>query len=248
MRKITIDYIKKDFSKEGYKLLTKKYVNNNQKLIYICTNNHKHYISWRDWKSKGRRCPFCNIGKLGANIRLTYKFVNEQFEKEGYKLLSEKYKNAHQKLSYICKNNHKGNITWNDWKTGYRCRRCYYDRRIKPYEEASKSSLYSRYKCDAKRRNYKFELSKEEFLNLTSKNCYYCNSEPSNIEKSRSNNGDYIYNGIDRVDNDKDYTLDNCVPCCKICNRAKDVMSLKEFKEWVFRIYKNMLHQYKIGE
>ena len=31
--------------------------------------------------------------------------------------------------------------------------------------------------------------------------------------------------------------IDNCVPCCKICNIAKRNMTLEEFDEWIKRLY-----------
>jgi hypothetical protein len=40
--------------------------------------------------------------------------------------------------------------------------------------------------------------------------CYYCKSQKENE-----------VNGIDRVDNSKGYTKDNCVSCCQFCNRMK---------------------------
>lgn len=47
-------------------------------------------------------------------------------------------------------------------------------------------------------------------------------------------------NGIDRVDNNKGYTLNNCVPCCKTCNQAKHRLSQEYFIEWVEKIYKHL--------
>lgn len=35
-------------------------------------------------------------------IKLTYEFVKEQIEKEGYKLISEEYKNCRDKLNIEC--------------------------------------------------------------------------------------------------------------------------------------------------
>jgi hypothetical protein len=39
----------------------------------------------------------------------------------------------------------------------------------------------------------------------------------------------FIYNGIDRVDNNKGYTIENCVPCCTAVNYAKLDMSYSDF-------------------
>jgi uncharacterized CHY-type Zn-finger protein len=118
MKKLTIEYIKEQFEKEGYVLLLNKYVSSEQKLCYICKNGHKHSISWNNWKS-GRRCPYC-----AHRSKLTIEFIVVEFAKEGYKLLSTKYKNNKQKLEYICKNGHKHGISWHSWQAGHRCPYC----------------------------------------------------------------------------------------------------------------------------
>lgn len=42
-------------------------------------------------------------------------------------------------------------------------------------------------------------------------------------------NGNYPHNGVDRIDNNKGYEFNNCVPCCGDCNIAKHKLSLNEF-------------------
>jgi 5-methylcytosine-specific restriction endonuclease McrA len=37
------------------------------------------------------------------------------------------------------------------------------------------------------------------------------------------------HNGIDRKNNSLEYTLENCVPCCRQCNFAKQGLSEIEF-------------------
>jgi len=77
-----------------------------------------------------------------------------------------------------------------------------------------------------------FELTDAEILHLTSLPCFYCDSPHSNL--TRTKRGDCIqHNGLDRVDNNKGYTIDNVVPCCRYCNFAKMDTDLKE---WIFRI------------
>src|SRR3990172_439815 len=80
--------------------------------------------------------------------------------------------------------------------------------------EASFNQLYCYYKKRALGRGLLFELTKEQFKELTSSKCIYCNSEPSYEQKGQNLNGYYIYNGIDRVDNSIGYTVENSVPCC----------------------------------
>jgi len=109
-----------------------------------------------------------------------------------------------------------------------------------PPGKANGNALYSTYKSHAKLRGLEFFLSKEEFLNITSKNCYYCNTIPKskNYVNSRTN-GPYIYNGIDRMDNNIGYLIENCVPCCKTCNFAKKKVHTYDFINWAKSIAKN---------
>ena len=116
-------------------------------------------------------------------------------------------------------------------------------RNSKPKYVASQNTLLNSYKQRARNKNIKFELNKELFLDLTSKNCYYCNSSPANSLRGRSDrkqNGNYIYNGIDRVNNNIGYISSNCVTCCEICNKAKRNMSKKEFITWAKKLAKNL--------
>lgn len=56
--------------------------------------------------------------------RLDINTVRSLFETEGYKLLTSEYKNAGQRLPYICPEGHKHSITYRDWYNGYRCPHC----------------------------------------------------------------------------------------------------------------------------
>jgi len=118
-KKLTIGFIKEQFEKESYTLLTEICVNNQQKLNYICPNGHEHSISWGNWKT-GYRCPYC-----ANNVRLTIEFIKNEFKKEGYKLLTKVYKNSKQKLDYLCPKGHQHSIKWNNWQQGDRCYYCY---------------------------------------------------------------------------------------------------------------------------
>jgi len=97
------------------------------------------------------------------------------------------------------------------------------------------------YKNDAKKRGIEYNLTEKQFAKITQKNCYYCGAKPNNVTNNNVNSGEYIYNGIDRIDNSKGYTIDNVVPCCKTCNSAKGTLTTKEFKEWVVKIYNNLI-------
>jgi hypothetical protein len=76
---------------------------------------------------------------------------------------------------------------------------------------------------DRARKKYKCEFSipKSNFKELCKKDCNYCGSSPKNVMSKERCNGAFVYNGLDRVDPSKGYTLDNVVPSCAICNKMK---------------------------
>jgi len=56
--------------------------------------------------------------------KLTYKYVKEYIETEGYKLLSDEYKNNKTKLELQCPEGHKFKMNWDCFKRGQRCSKC----------------------------------------------------------------------------------------------------------------------------
>ena len=98
----------------------------------------------------------------------------------------------------------------------------------KKYKKLRKyKTIFSSYKGNAKIRNIKFNLTLENIIKYIDSNCYYCNDNNSK--------------GIDRVDNNKGYTINNCVPCCKFCNIMKNNYSIEEMFEKVKMIYNRHL-------
>ncbi len=118
---------------------------------------------------------------------------------------------------------------------------CGCDKRAGELGDGVMGAVYASYKGNAKRRSIEFDISKEFFKEITSNNCYYCGSPPSNYRYIKNYYGDFKYNGIDRIDNNVGYEKSNCVPCCKKCNRAKDIMSKNEFLEWVESVFNNII-------
>jgi hypothetical protein len=114
-------------------------------------------------------------------------------------------------------------------------------RRI-PNNHSEITAIILGYKRHAERRGFKWELTRKDVEMLVKMNCFYCDSKPNNIKKTKNSIGDgFIYSGIDRIDNSKNYTKQNSVPCCKICNYAKSNMNLKEFQDWAIRIGKQAM-------
>lgn len=87
--------------------------------------------------------------------------------------------------------------------------------------------IWKQYRRDAEQRNLSWELSEDQFLILITSNCYYTGRPP---EKAMYAPGRIlIYNGIDRWDNGKGYTWENCVPCNHRINMMKKTLSDIDF-------------------
>ena len=110
-----------------------------------------------------------------------------------------------------------------------------------PAGEANLNNMIRAYKAGAKKRNLEFSLTREQFKKLTKQKCFYCGVKPHNVINRSQTNGKYIYNGIDRVNNTKGYTIDNCVTCCYICNQWKRAYTQQGFLMRIKLIYENVL-------
>jgi len=110
-----------------------------------------------------------------------------------------------------------------------------------PLGEAAKNNLYYQYSKCAEKRNYTFDLTKEEFCGIATAPCLYCGSQCQNkVKGGGKTSGDFYYTGVDRVDNTLGYTKENCVPCCRTCNSMKLDMDVKHFTEHIKKIHNNL--------
>lgn len=108
---------------------------------------------------------------------------------------------------------------------------------------AARNAVIAYYRNHAKTAGRVWLLTTEQAEVLFRGNCHYCGREPSQHSSAKKLNGDYIYNGIDRIDNLKGYEPDNVVSCCRACNYAKNKMTYQDFLEWVNRVYWNLFQK-----
>jgi hypothetical protein len=101
--------------------------------------------------------------------------------------------------------------------------------------------LFDLFKKNAILRNLPFELTLEELVSICEQPCYICGKLPSQIVGGYK--GNFVYNGIDRIDNLKGYIPTNCAACCGVCNHMKCATSLVEFKLHVERIYRHLFNK-----
>ena len=108
----------------------------------------------------------------------------------------------------------------------------------KSFGESSFLRLVRQYKYNAKKRNIDFFLTNDMVRFLTKQPCYYCGIKPKQVMRDKTSFGHYTYNGIDRKNKNKGYIESNCVTCCKICNRAKSDLNIKEWNIYIQRLVK----------
>lgn len=80
----------------------------------------------------------------------------------------------------------------------------------------------------AKIRNLPVTITVEEYVKAQQSKCTYCGGD---LPKWG--------HGLDRINSSLGYTLENIVPCCKQCNKAKNTLSCEEFKAWVVRVFRH---------
>ena len=119
----------------------------------------------------------------------------------------------------------------------FSCRNC--KRKLKMIPFVGERYIYRRVKSDARSANREFSLDFDWFVEMIHSPCFYCGRKDINsstVPSKRANKtliDHFRYNGLDRINNDIGYQEDNCVPCCIICNRAKNSLPFKDFIEWI---------------
>jgi hypothetical protein len=115
-----------------------------------------------------------------------------------------------------------------------------------PDNMASKNAVVAQLKAGAINRGLEWSIDDSAVLSRLEMNCHWCDSPPMNIKKRAPYAGSnkpitYRYNGLDRVDNNRGYTIDNIVPCCGPCNWMKRAMTADSFLEHVAKIYRHSM-------
>jgi hypothetical protein len=146
----------------------------------------------------------------------------------------------------LCICGQEGVVSGADLRRG-RSTKCIYCKK-KIYDDPSKGAynkLIRTYRVNAKNKGRIWALSDVLLFQLFKAACHYCGAAPRTQSvmyaykngKRRNVREPFIYNGIDRVDSNKDYTIDNVVSCCSVCNIAKHRMSEEAFRHWVSSVY-----------
>ena len=120
--------------------------------------------------------------------------------------------------------------------------------------EAGFNRVVLQYKNNAKRRNLNFTLTNEQCKAIFEEACYYCGSmpekaafsSPENMTKEGMEHSKFIYNGIDRLNSDAGYSLENSVSCCSFCNWMKREYEVDIFINKVKKIYEHYIEKQRV--
>lgn len=92
--------------------------------------------------------------------------------------------------------------------------------KILKYKQTDKGKFVS-FISQANERKLEYSISQEEYLDLISNKCTYCGKEGY---------------GIDRVDSNDNYNIDNSYSCCTKCNYFKKKRTANEFETHINKI------------
>lgn len=103
-------------------------------------------------------------------------------------------KDKNRKKKYYIKNKDKAK------EYGYRYRRTDLGRFKKVFSAAKRAKIL-------------FSLNYEQYLEIISKSCYYCNGYFPRVVAG---------SGLDRIQPENGYCYENCLSCCDVCNTLKN--------------------------
>jgi hypothetical protein len=124
----------------------------------------------------------------------------------------------------LCKNGH--NYDEVGRSLGGSCRVCLNEWKRKNFLKSRRKpgSRWSFCKYQAKKFKFEFSIPFEEYSILIQQKCFYCDDKIGCVAKETGR-------GLDRIDNNKGYTIDNVLPCCGDCNFHKqDTWTVQEAK------------------
>lgn len=221
---IELEISSQNFSNNGWKLLKKLRNNNNnyyalikcEKCGYEKIVNYYNFIN-----GKQRKCSTCRyydlIGTtIGCSQILDVDHIDYITRNSGKKTEFRPY---YKVKCIICGHEHVKLYNKTNWLAHKGCVKC-----TASFDDPKLNHHKNAYKSGAKARNLEWNLSDEQFLNLVTQDCIYCGHSQK-------------YNGIDRIDSSKGYSIDNCVPCCSWCNTMKLNHSTEEFLNHINKIY-----------
>ena len=119
--------VKKFVENQGYRFILSEFEKGQTKIRVQCSKGHSYKTTWSSFQ-QGGRCSIC-----AGNKKKTFEEIREYIESQGYKCISDKYKDISTNLKVRCTRGHEYETTWiNFFYTGSRCQICHYSNILGP--------------------------------------------------------------------------------------------------------------------
>jgi hypothetical protein len=170
-------------------------------------------------KDKFKKCIECKVEKLitenfGIHTNNFRNVCKSCYNKKKYYDVYRVKKRVQDEPAFIAHNT-KIHALWVEKNKEH------YTQYMKQYGK-SLSGILSMYRLEryiSLKNDFSSTKEYEDFLtNMISDNCFYCGFKDEKY-----------YNGIDKIDSSIDYTKENSVSCCYICNFMKNTMDIGSF-------------------
>lgn len=119
MKKLTHEDVKNYYANEKY-IINSIYNGANNKDKLICPIGHEIELTYSKFKNDGVRCRICFIN----NRKNTNEYIFNYYKQNNY-ILNSIYKGSKYKDKLTCPLGHDIEMTFNDFQSGKRCKKCY---------------------------------------------------------------------------------------------------------------------------
>jgi hypothetical protein len=244
VKKLTYEYTKNYFTKQGCELLETEYINSKTKMKYKCKCGNESYITWDSFK-QGKRCMKC-----GCKEKLTFEYVKNYFKEQDCELLEKEYINANTKMNYICKCKNKSIITFAKFQKGNRCMKCSPSKKltfeyVKNYfKEHNCELLETEYINTGTRMKYKCHCGNKSYIVFDSfkvgNRCINCGWDKLELNKIRFKDYTFPSGLIKRIQGYENIALDELVEKFK----EDDIITNRRYMPKIIYKFKGKEHRY----
>jgi len=206
--KYNIENVRKIFEDENCELLDNIYAGSDKKLNYRCNCGNISKITLNSFLS-GHRCKKCGIEKMANKRRFSFKYVEQYFKDNGYKLLEKEYITCETKMKYECPRGHMHSASFLHFSRGSRCKEC-----VDEDQRGKNSPFYDHNLTDKDRGDRRLISGYTQWIkNVYIKNNYICQKCKSKNKLNAHHIEGYAKNEKLRLDRENGITF--CLCCHK---------------------------------
>ena len=182
-----------------------------------CRESNKINDKKRDKEHRNELARIC--AKKPENIIVKQQWAEANYEKVAEKWMNYRGRQIEKNQEEYLKKNAENAKSWREKNP----------EKVKENNTAKMKNINSQYKIyirSAGDKNLVFDLPQEIYTEKIKEPCYYCGE----TDKHKG------FNGIDRMNQQMGYIVDNCVSCCQMCNYMKKSLNENIFLQRVEHI------------